>query len=41
MNVKPYTKKDFAWTQWTATDIKKLIPKILEHKASAAGCSVI
>ena len=32
MNVKPYTKKDFAWTQWTATDIKKLIPKILAHK---------
>ncbi|MDO8573007.1 MAG: M3 family metallopeptidase [bacterium] len=32
MNVKPYTKKDFAWTQWTAGDIKKLVPKILEHK---------
>ncbi len=32
MNVKPYTKKDFAWTQWTAKDIKKLAPKILAHK---------
>ncbi len=32
MKVKPYTKKDFAWTQWTASDIKKLVPKILEHK---------
>ncbi|MBI5817045.1 MAG: Zn-dependent oligopeptidase [Candidatus Yonathbacteria bacterium] len=32
MNVKPYTKKDFAWTQWTAIDIKKLVSKVLEHK---------
>lgn len=32
MNIKPYTKKDFLWTQWTAADIKRLVPKILEHK---------
>lgn len=32
MNVKSYTKKDFQWTRWTASDVKKLIPKILEHK---------
>lgn len=32
MNVKPYTKKDFQWTQWSAQDIKRLVPKIVEHK---------
>lgn len=28
----PYTKKDFAWVHWTAADIKRLAPKIIEEK---------
>jgi len=32
MNRTPYTPKDFAWAKWTASDIKKLVPKILAEK---------
>lgn len=32
MNRIPYTPKDFEWTQWSATDIKALAPKIIAEK---------
>ncbi len=27
-----YTKKDFLWTKWTAGDIKKMVPELLNQK---------
>ena len=32
MNRTTYTPKDFTWTSWTATDIKKLAPEIIAEK---------
>lgn len=32
MKRTPYTPKDFAWTTWSALDIKKVIPEILAEK---------
>lgn len=32
MNRITYTPKDFTWTAWTATDIKKLAPEIIAEK---------
>lgn len=32
MKRRPYTPKDFAWTAWSASDIKKVIPEILAEK---------
>ncbi len=29
-----YTPKDFAWTKWTANDLKKLVPALLTDKKS-------
>ena len=32
MNRSHYTPKDFAWAKWTASEIKSLVPEILEKK---------
>jgi thimet oligopeptidase len=32
MKRKKYTKKDFLWVFWTAGDIKKIVPELLEKK---------
>lgn len=32
MNRTPYTPKDFAWTKWSASEIKNLAPKLLAEK---------
>lgn len=32
MKRTPYAPKDFQWTKWTATDIKKLTPQIISEK---------
>lgn len=32
MKRTPYTPKDFAWTAWSPSDIKNIIPKILTEK---------
>src|SRR3989339_1672450 len=32
---KPYTKEDFAWTQWSASDIAAAVPTILATEVDA------
>lgn len=34
MNRTPYTKKDFAWTKWTARKIRGLVPGVITAKKS-------